>query len=67
MRIASNPRSTELGQATMACRYALTGEAPATKLCGNYYDCSRCEYSQMLEDTAHLVEGTHTSELAKAA
>jgi hypothetical protein len=39
----------------MLCKHVLTGDAPANKACVNCYDCARCEYDQMLEDTAHLV------------
>ncbi len=40
----------------LRCRHALTGLAPASKMCGNWYDCGTCEYDQMLEDTAGIQE-----------
>jgi len=36
----------------LRCRHAVTGLAPESKLCGNWYACGTCEYDQMLEDTA---------------
>jgi glycine cleavage system H lipoate-binding protein len=35
------------------CRHMLSGRV-AYKLCGHGYDCARCPYDQMLEDTAML-------------
>ena len=32
------------------CRHALTGNAPAGKLCAHGYECGHCPYDQMLED-----------------
>jgi hypothetical protein len=46
---------SENALAPMLCKHVLTGDAPANKACVNCYDCARCEYDQMLEDTAHLV------------
>jgi hypothetical protein len=40
----------------LRCRHALTGMAPGSKMCGNWYDCGTCEYDQMLEDTAPIHE-----------
>ncbi len=34
------------------CVHALTGLAPAAKLCARCYDCATCPYDQMLEDMA---------------
>jgi hypothetical protein len=42
----------------LRCRHALTGLAPSSKLCGNWYECGTCEYDQMLEDTAPAYEIT---------
>jgi len=39
------------GGQDIRCRHALTGGAPAYKKCANAYDCARCPYDQMLEDT----------------
>ncbi len=48
-------KTSEVALAPMLCKHVLTGDAPANKVCVNCYDCARCEYDQMLEDTAHLV------------
>lgn len=40
----------ELTANRLRCKHALTGLAPASKLCANYYDCRTCDYDQMLED-----------------
>ena len=32
------------------CVHALTGLAPAAKLCARCYDCATCPYDQMLDD-----------------
>jgi glycine cleavage system H lipoate-binding protein len=45
------------GSHDLRCRHALTGGAPAYKKCANAYDCARCPYDQMLEDT---LEADHT-------
>ncbi len=45
---ALNAVVTQLG-----CIHALTGRAPAGKMCAHSYDCGRCPYDQMLEDTTH--------------
>ncbi len=36
----------------LRCRHALTGGAPENKMCANSYDCSTCQYDQMLSDMA---------------
>ena len=48
-------KTSEVALAPMLCKHALTGDAPANKVCVNCYNCTRCEYDQMLEDTAHLM------------
>ena len=60
---------SENALAPMLCKHVLTGDAPANKACVNCYDCARCEYDQMLEDTAHLVfrPAEHRRRVAVAA
>jgi len=41
----------------LRCRHALTGGAPASKMCARAYDCARCPYDQMLDD---MMEADHT-------
>jgi glycine cleavage system H lipoate-binding protein len=41
----------------LKCRHALTGGAPSAKRCAHGYDCARCPYDQMLDDT---LEADHT-------
>lgn len=36
----------------LRCRHAVTGGAPANKLCANRYECSTCQYDQMYSDMA---------------
>ncbi len=44
------------------CVHALTGRAPAAKMCAHSYECGSCPFDQMLEDMAecrpHLVRLT---------
>ncbi|MEW6349413.1 MAG: hypothetical protein AB1646_10150 [Thermodesulfobacteriota bacterium] len=52
----------------LRCRHPLTGCAPESKLCANWYDCKTCEYDQMLEDTAPVQEIVRTpAEAARQA
>ncbi len=51
MKTTESLRLSELTATQGLCKHALTGHAPAGKLCANCYDCARCEYDQMLEDT----------------
>ena len=37
------------------CIHAVTGKAPECKKCVNNYECGRCEFDQMLEDTDYAV------------
>ncbi|MBI5572671.1 MAG: hypothetical protein HY914_22195 [Desulfomonile tiedjei] len=39
------------------CVHALTGLAPAAKLCARCYDCATCPYDQMLDDMAVIDPG----------
>jgi hypothetical protein len=43
-------RVVELTSRQGKCRHAVTGNAPAGKLCAYSYECARCPYDQMLED-----------------
>jgi hypothetical protein len=43
-------RLFELTTRQMRCKHAITGAAPASKMCAYCYDCTRCPYDQMLED-----------------
>lgn len=38
----------------LRCNHAITGLAPANKLCARCYDCATCPYDQMLEDMAPI-------------
>jgi len=40
----------------LRCCHALTGAAPASKQCANWFNCASCEYDQMLEDTVETNE-----------
>jgi hypothetical protein len=38
----------------LRCFHAVTGRAPEGKMCANNYECGRCPYDQMLDDTVHV-------------
>jgi len=40
----------------LRCKHAVSGSAPASKMCANCYDCAKCEYDQMLEDVNEVYE-----------
>jgi len=40
----------------LRCCHAITGDAPASKQCANWFNCGSCEYDQMLQDTAETIE-----------
>jgi len=43
-------RLFELTTRQMRCKHAISGSAPAAKMCAYCYECTRCPYDQMLED-----------------
>lgn len=45
-------RVVEKAADTLVCTHALTGRAPAAKMCAHGYDCGSCPFDQMLEDMA---------------
>ncbi|MGB9618720.1 MAG: hypothetical protein ACP5M0_09460 [Desulfomonilaceae bacterium] len=63
MRTTESLRLSELTATQGLCKHTLTGDAPAGKLCANCYDCAKCEYDQMLEDTRHVVRARIQSAL----
>ena len=38
----------------LRCRHALTGGAPANKMCAHNYECATCSYDQMLDDMMQM-------------
>jgi hypothetical protein len=40
----------------LRCCHAITGDAPASKQCANWFNCASCEYDQMLEDTVQTAK-----------
>jgi len=68
MKTTESLRLSELTATQGLCKHALTGDAPAGKLCANCYECARCEYDQMLEDTPVSPRGySQPTRLMKAA
>lgn len=49
-----NDSMNMLPTADRRCRHALTGNAPASKLCANNFDCGSCAYDQMLDDMSQV-------------
>ncbi len=47
----------EVSAKQLRCNHALTGAAPANKLCPYCYQCETCPYDQMLEDMVHIYNG----------
>ena len=45
-------RVVEKAAVTQLCIHALTGRAPAAKMCAHGYECGSCPFDQMLEDMA---------------
>ena len=41
-------------RADLRCRHALTGGAPASKMCAHNYECATCPYDQMLDDMMQM-------------
>jgi|UniRef100_A0A7C4AT39 hypothetical protein len=68
MKTTESLRLSELTATQGLCKHALSGHAPAGKMCANCYECARCEYDQMLEDTQPVAHGLVASlQLLKAA
>jgi hypothetical protein len=57
MRSNLNRRLMEVSAKQLKCNHALTGAAPANKMCPYCYQCATCPYDQMLDDTVHIYRG----------
>jgi hypothetical protein len=57
MKSNINRRLMEVSAKQLKCNHALTGAAPANKMCPYCYQCATCPYDQMLEDTVHIYRG----------
>jgi hypothetical protein len=56
MQSRETRRLEELTIQQLRCKHAITGVAPASKMCANCYECGRCEYDQMLEDVIEVYQ-----------
>jgi hypothetical protein len=50
MQTRQTRRLIELTTRQLRCKHAISGNAPAVKMCAYCYECTTCPYDQMLED-----------------
>ena len=50
MQSRQTRRLFELTTGQLRCKHAISGNAPAVKMCAHCYECTTCPYDQMLDD-----------------
>ena len=64
MQSRQNRRLFELTSGQLRCKHAISGNAPAVKMCAYCYECTTCPYDQMLEDMDQVAQiGTQVEQV----